>query len=84
VTAKQRALRDELGEILGVPGDFCPALFRSVDGHFTWAITGPLKFTAQDFCNPSKAFEGLPVDRFPSKEDWLPIALSMIEEATPQ
>lgn len=83
MTASQRALRDKLADLTGLPDCYCTGLFKSADGHLNWVFSGWSKLTTGEFLDPKRAFSALQPDRRPRAHNWRPLARELLKEAQP-
>ncbi len=81
MTTRQRELRAAVARLINFPEDVCGGVTRHPSGYFSWSFSTYRYLTAEQFQEPKLAFQGVRLDRLPSRAEWVPLAKRLLAEA---
>ncbi len=81
MTALQKQLRLELGNLLRRDAHYTGLPFRNRNGTVTWFHAGGRTLTEDEFRDPKLALRMVRPARRPTREMWLPLAERLLEAA---
>jgi hypothetical protein len=81
MTSTQRELRAAVARLIHFPDDQCGGVACHPSGYFSWRFSTYRYLTAEQFQDPELAFQGVKLDRLPTRAEWKPLAKRLLEEA---